>query len=64
VLEQFTNAFFSQVEQMVHLLAREGHALSRALNFNKVAVRRHDDIHVRVAARVFCVLEVQQWQPI
>ena len=59
-LHQFANAFFSQLQHAVHLLAGEGHPLGSALHFHEMTGTGHDHVHVGVAGRVFGVVQVQQ----
>jgi hypothetical protein len=58
--DQFGDALVGQAQQLVHLGAREGRALGRALHFDEVAGAGHDDVHVGVAGDVLDVLEVEQ----
>ena len=54
------DALAGEREQRVHLGAREGRALGRALQLDEAAGAGHDDVHVGVAGRVLDVLEVEQ----
>src|ERR1700761_5093609 len=56
---QRANAVASEIEQRVHLVARERRAFSRALDLDEPARARHHDIHIGVALRVFVVVEIE-----
>ena len=58
--DQLADALVGQRQQRVHLGAREGRALGRALHFDEAAGAGHHHVHVGVAGRVFDVLQVEQ----
>src|ERR1700760_2361957 len=56
--DQLADARVREIEQLVHLDAREGRAFGRALPLDEVTGAGHDDVHVGVAGRVLDVFEI------
>src|SRR5256714_10127135 len=52
-----------ELEQLVQLLARERLLLSGRLNLDEPSATGHDDVHVDLGGRVFCVVEIEQRLP-
>ncbi len=49
----------SEVEELVEQLARERIPLGSRLHLDEAPVARHDDVHVRLCARVLRVVEIE-----
>src|SRR5882672_4591505 len=56
---QVGDAALREAEQRVELGARERLALGGALHLDEAAVAGHDHVHVAVALRILCVVEVE-----
>src|SRR6266446_776998 len=57
---QLRDAFLSQLQQSIHLFARERRAFRRALHFNEPPIAGAYDIHVHFGARVFVIFQIEQ----
>src|SRR5471030_2301414 len=58
--DQLADARVREIEQLVHLDARERRAFGGALHLDEVAGAGHHDVHVGVAGGVLDVFEIQQ----
>src|ERR1700674_5995204 len=53
-----------ELQQLVHLLARERRTFGRALDFDKAAIAGADDVHVHFGARVLVIFQIKQRGPV
>src|SRR6266513_2544110 len=49
-----------ELQQFVHLFAREWRTFGRALDFDKAAIAGADDVHVHFGARVLLIFQIKQ----
>src|SRR5258708_34377836 len=49
-----------ELQQFVHLCAREWRTFGRALDFNKAAIAGADNVHIDFGARVLVIFQIQQ----
>lgn len=61
---QLFDSLLPQLEQTVHLFARERRALGRPLEFDEAAIAGANDIHVNFGAGIFVVFEIEQRRPV
>ena len=56
---QLADALLRQVQHGIHFITLEWLTLGGALDFDKTAAAGHDNIHIRIAARILDVIQVQ-----
>src|SRR5438309_11368298 len=57
---QLLDSLLAQLQQIIHLLARERRALGSSLHFDKPSIAGADDVHVNFRARIFVVYQIEQ----
>src|SRR5229473_6462006 len=57
---QLLDSLSSQLQQLIHLFAREWLSLGRALDFDEAAIPGANDVHVHFGARVFVIFQIKQ----
>src|SRR6266478_7374168 len=57
---QLLDSAAPELQQFVHLCAREWLSFGRALDFDKAAIAGADDVHVHFGARILLIFQIKQ----